>query len=133
MNVAALLPKPASVPCNGCTACCKNDLIFLSPQMGDRPETYLTMPATNPLTGQSGLALQKGDRGCVYLGEAGCTIHDRVPAVCRTFDCRAMLKGLKSLPRAEQHRLKKLLGKQGLLSAEVIAAAKARMHTLEEA
>lgn len=26
--------------------------------------------------------------GCSYLGEAGCTIYDKRPATCRSYDCR---------------------------------------------
>ena len=29
-----------------------------------------------------------GALSCVYLGDAGCTIHERAPYVCRKFDCR---------------------------------------------
>ena len=34
--------------------------------------------------------LPSGD--CVYLGEGGCTIHDRAPSACRDFDCREYFK-----------------------------------------
>lgn len=26
--------------------------------------------------------------GCLYLGEAGCTVYDQRPATCRSYDCR---------------------------------------------
>lgn len=29
----------------------------------------------------------KDDGACVYLGEHGCTIHDRAPTICRQFSC----------------------------------------------
>jgi Fe-S-cluster containining protein len=35
------------------------------------------------------LVLQRrSDGACVHLGERGCTVYERRPAVCRTFDCR---------------------------------------------
>jgi Fe-S-cluster containining protein len=34
--------------------------------------------------------LPNGD--CFYLGEQGCTIHDRAPHECRQYDCRAMFR-----------------------------------------
>jgi len=81
-------PRLARVPCNGCTACCQNDLIMLHPEMGDDPTRYACHPAVNPITGQPGWALDhKPGGGCVYLGEAGCTIHPAHPAICREFDC----------------------------------------------
>jgi len=32
--------------------------------------------------------LPNGD--CVYLGDNGCTIHGRAPALCRAADCRSV-------------------------------------------
>ena len=134
--MTVFVPAPADVPCNGCTACCKHDLIFLHPEQGDDPATYEghVMQATNPLTGESGLALtHKPEGGCSYLGDHGCTIHGRAPAICRTFDCRKMFASLFELPRPERRRVMKTLQKQGLLGMEVIEAAQARMHTLDPA
>lgn len=123
-----------SVPCNGCTACCMNDLIFVHPKMGDIVESYDTMPVTNPLTGESGFALKhKPEGGCIYLGEDGCTIHHRAPAVCREFDCRKMYQQLFSIPRPERRRLQRQMKKKNLMSKAVLDAARARLHTLEEA
>lgn len=91
-----------SVPCNGCTACCRNDLLILHPEMGDDPSTYETMQVTNPLTGSPSFALKhKPEGGCFYLGPDGCTIHDRAPAICREFDCRKLFQ---RFTRAERRR-----------------------------
>jgi Fe-S-cluster containining protein len=39
------------------------------------------------------MILNRKDNGeCIYLGADGCTIHDRAPWVCRTFDCRELYK-----------------------------------------
>jgi Fe-S-cluster containining protein len=32
--------------------------------------------------------LARSHDGCTYLGEAGCTIYDKRPATCRSYDCR---------------------------------------------
>lgn len=114
------------VPCNGCTACCQYDLIFLHPECGDIVASYRTMPARNPLTGREGLALQhKPEGGCIYLGEAGCTIHDRSPAICREFDCRRFYLGFT---RPERRRLLR----SGVIHKDVLDAGKARLDTLKE-
>lgn len=129
----------AMVPCNGCTACCINDLIFLKPEFGDRVEDHAgnTVEASNPLTGERGVALKHKPKreggGCIYLGPTGCTIHGRAPAVCRAFDCRRLYLSLFDIPRVERRRLQRDLQKRGLMSREVIEAGKARLHTLEKA
>lgn len=120
----------ATVPCNGCTACCRYDLIMLDPEHGDRAELYLTEPARNPITGELGLALQqKRDGGCVYLGEHGCTIHDRAPAICREFDCRKFYRdSYMARPRPERRRLLR----NHLIGKAVLEAGRSRLHTLDE-
>lgn len=65
------------VHCNGCTACCRGWNVELQPQ--DDWSTY---------DHQEGVLRRTADGACVYLGDAGCTIHDRAPYVCRKFDCR---------------------------------------------
>lgn len=125
----------SKVPCNGCTACCQRDLIFLHPEHGDDPRNYPgnVMEAKHPLTGEQGLALKhKPNGGCVYVTDAGCSIHGKAPAICREFDCRRLAKSLLDLPRPERRRWQRMLGGQHLLSAEVFEAGKARMHTLKE-
>lgn len=124
----------ANVPCNGCTACCQHDLVFLHPEQGDIVESFITFEVTNPLTGEHGHALQhkaKADGGgCVYVGPAGCTIHDRVPAVCKAFDCRQLYLDLMSIPRPRRRKLLKQMRSHGLAGNPVLMAGKARLETL---
>lgn len=55
---------------------------MLHPALGDDPVLYETEPT------KYGLKLrQKEDGSCFYLGEAGCTIWDRAPGLCRAFSC----------------------------------------------
>lgn len=117
----------ANVPCNGCTACCRNDAIVLLPEMGDDQAAYRTFPATNPITGRPCRMLaKKPDGACVYLGRAGCTIHGRAPAICREFDCRSFYRAFS---RPERRRLVK----DGHCDAAVFAAGRARLASLQEA
>jgi Fe-S-cluster containining protein len=93
------------VPCDGCTACCRNELVILHPEDGDVISTYRTHPIRHPMTGALAFALDHKPNGdCVYLGESGCTIHNRAPAVCRSFDCRRLYSLLTSKQRREQSK-----------------------------
>lgn len=117
----------SAVPCAGCTACCKNELLMLHPEMGDKPEAYETQDVTNPLTGKPGIALkQKRNGDCTYLGDDGCTIHDRAPAICREFDCRQFF-----LNMGDRATRRKLLS-QGLLTKEVMDAGRKRLASLPQ-
>jgi hypothetical protein len=90
-------PFESTVPCNGCTACCRNELVTIEPEDGD-PGQWLTQPATDPLSGEQVLRLAaKADGACHYLGPKGCTIYDRRPVMCRAFDCRGMVRMLGAL------------------------------------
>lgn len=115
----------ADVPCIGCTICCKNELLFLHPEMGDVPSDYETQKALNPITGRLGLALKHNSNGnCIYLGMHGCTIHGKAPAICKEFDCRKLLLAIGGRP-AQRRALK-----TGLITKDVFDAGRARMHTL---
>jgi len=48
------------------------------------------------------------DGDCVYLGEAGCTIHDHAPALCRAADCRALALRIDFDTAQRLHRLRRL-------------------------
>jgi uncharacterized protein len=120
----------AVVPCNGCTACCQKDLLFLHPEMGDVEANYETEPAFNPLTGRWGLALRhKANGECIYLGQGGCTIHGRAPAICQEFDCRRFYQAF--VQRYDRPTRRRMV-REGQVGKAVIEAAKARLHTLEE-
>jgi hypothetical protein len=103
-------PQKITVPCNGCTACCRNNLVLLMPGEGDIPEAYERQRIE---AGVEALAHQpNGD--CWYLGQNGCTIHNRKPVRCRAFDCRRFIL---STPRE-------------LIPDDIYQAGKARAHTL---
>lgn len=121
------LVQRSNVPCNGCTLCCQNDLLILHPEMGDDPNAYETMRCVNPITGKPALALaHKKEGGCIYLGDNGCTIHDKAPAICREFDCRKLFL---SMTRPERRRAIKA----GLADKGVFEMGRARLPSLPAA
>lgn len=97
------------VSCNGCTICCKNDMIFLHPEHGDKKEDYEVEPAINPITEEKGFALKKKKNGdCIYLCENWCSIHDKSPIICQEFDCGDFYRGfIERTSRSERRRLVK--------------------------
>lgn len=89
------MSERAIVPCNGCRQCCRGEVVYLHPERGDDTSQYHTREVFNPMTNMMGLALmQRGNGDCFYLGVAGCTIHERAPAICRAFDCKAFYERL---------------------------------------
>lgn len=107
----------ADVPCNGCTQCCRYGLIFLDPDRDD-VASYETMTGIDPRTGRDQPMLKhKPDGSCVYLGDGGCTIHARAPAVCREFDCRSFYLSLTRAERRAANGIHK----------DVLAEGKARL------
>ena len=115
----------ANVPCGGCRACCRNDRIILHPEHGDDPASFEIEPTWNPLTNRPALMLKHKPNGdCIYLGEEGCTIHDRAPAICREFDCRRFfMKFSRAERRAGVSR--------GLLTKAILDAGRERMRSLD--
>lgn len=85
-----------SVPCDGCTLCCRGDAISIHPELGDDASQYQTVPHFIPELAAKGILMlaHKPDHSCVYLGERGCTIHGKAPALCREFDCRGLVRKL---------------------------------------
>lgn len=73
------------MPCNGCTACCEQDLLLL--QDGDDPTQFRTR-----LVNGSYVLDHKPNGDCTYLTRGqGCAIWDRRPSRCRGLDCRSFL------------------------------------------
>ncbi len=76
--------KNTEVPCNGCQLCCHRDTITI--QVGDDAASYKTVPHER-IPGALMLDHKPND-DCIYLGDAGCTIYERRPQICRDMDCR---------------------------------------------
>jgi Fe-S-cluster containining protein len=123
---APLILKVANVPCNGCTACCKVQRVILYPQVDDVAsyETEESIFQDKTLH----VLKQKPNGSCVYLGEKGCTIHYRAPAVCRAFDCRLWYLHFKNM----SDKQKKTMRKNGFQFQDtVLEAGKSRLVTLK--
>jgi Putative zinc- or iron-chelating domain len=89
----------SDVPCNGCTACCRGHIVVLS----DKDEA--NMPAYDwRQLGKHKVLNNKPNGDCAHVGPDGCTIYEKRPAVCRTYDCR---KHFKSLTGNERRRFSK--------------------------
>ncbi len=108
---------PSSVPCNGCTACCRGDIITLHPEMGDDPSQYETREVEIPGRGTVHVIIKNDDGNCVYLGRNGCTIHDRAPAICQEFDCAGLVL------KAGNSGVREML-QRGVMSKEVAKRGK---------
>ncbi len=121
MTPAPTKPR-TGVPCNGCTACCRRELLILHPELGDDPSEYDHLKIINPITGKPALALKLGEHGgCVYLTDDGCSIHERVPALCKKFDCRDLYK--------RRHRISRRFGNEMLDDhSEVMQAGKKHLR-----
>jgi Fe-S-cluster containining protein len=121
--------EQTDVPCNDCTECCgSNQALVLHPERGDNVESYRHRVVTDQASGQPAYLLATDGAGkCVYLGtsgcKTGCTIYDRRPLLCRSFDCR---KHYLILPREDRDNLVRL----GLSSRSVFNAGRARLKSL---
>ncbi|MDP3139798.1 MAG: YkgJ family cysteine cluster protein [Burkholderiaceae bacterium] len=73
------------VHCNGCTACCKHDRVFLGPK--DDPKAYRWH-----VEGAYAVLDRKADGSCVYLTDAGCGIYGKAPDICQRMDCRELVQ-----------------------------------------
>lgn len=119
------------VPCNGCTACCRGELVVICEEIDGDPGKWDTVALAE--CGEAGVlanemmhgfgdlrVLRQVEGACVYLGDQGCTIYERRPAMCRSFDCRAMVRDV-------------LLGKcPGSLEGPVMRAGLERLPSLRE-
>jgi hypothetical protein len=115
--------EQTDVPCGGCTECCKSGQgLFLHPEQGDDVSSYQVKVVADS-EGPVYLLATTESGACVYLGASGCTIYDRRPLLCRSFDCR---KHYLILPRQDRDNLVRL----GLSSRAVFNAGRARLKTL---
>lgn len=122
---APVTNTPVSVPCNGCTLCCHRDMIMLMPEAGDDVDSYEHEIRTVPGVGSIATVKKGADGYCIYLGANGCTIHDRAPTICKSFDCRDLYRS------KTRHERRRLVAK-GVCSKEVFDAGRVRLHTLIE-
>lgn len=112
---------PASVPCGGCTLCCKSgELIAITADDVPPPGGYQMMEVP-AIAGLQALAQRPGG-ACVYVTDAGCSIHQWAPMVCKAFSCA----GLYAMtPRHERRRFAR-----GDAYVQALYKQGRKMHTL---
>src|SRR5271170_6311610 len=103
----AQLDEQTEVHCGGCTQCCRSGQgLLLHPEQGDDVASYRVQVRAGADDGTFVYLLDTNENGeYVYLGPSGCTIYDRRPLLCRTFDCR---KHYLILPRHDRDNLVRL-------------------------
>lgn len=119
------MTERSSVPCGSCHSCCRGDVIILMPDKGDVVESYQHDILALPIVGPIAVVSKGFDGNCIYLGADGCSIHDRAPVICRTFDCRRLF-----LSKTRKER--RAMVKSGMASAEVFTAGRKRLASLPE-
>lgn len=71
------------VRCGSCTTCCRAGYrIDLRPDEGEGLDVVEE--------GGHRQVRRREDGSCIHLGEHGCTVYEKRPEVCRTYDCRLM-------------------------------------------
>jgi hypothetical protein len=92
--------------------------------LGDDVASYEFRVAKRPGSDEPVFLLATKENGeCAYLGPEGCTIYERRPVLCRSFDCR---KHYLILPRQDRDNLVRL----GMSSRDVFNAGRIRVKTL---
>lgn len=115
----------ADVPCGSCKRCCRgNSTVMLLPQEGDVVESYEHEIMDLPGAGRGAVLKRQPNGDCVYLGENGCTIHDRAPSVCRVFDCRGAYLAFMDHPRHER----RMMVSRGYIDREILAVGKTMLN-----
>ena len=87
--------SPYSYVCNACNRCCHNKAIRVGPYEALRLSRRLGITTTEFFTrhteaGGTVLQTREDDRGCVFLGPRGCTVHPDRPARMPDLSSRAL-------------------------------------------
>lgn len=121
-----LLMADAIVPCGTCHACCHSP-VEVRPDWGDDPADYrLAVSVDKTAPNQHAMVTldRKDDGSCYALRNGRCSIWEKRPRVCRTFDCRKMFVMHSKAERRE-------LVDKGYFRKAVLQAGRNRVATLE--
>ncbi len=111
------------VPCNGCTACCRNkSTVDLMPD--DDLSLYEHISIREWGGELHPMLSQKPNGDCAYLEDGKCSIYDKRPVVCRVFDCRRERYAFDT--RAKR----RAAVRKGLFAQEIFDAGAERLHTM---
>lgn len=123
-----LARQTETVNCNGCTLCCRRELVILVP--GDDTSRYpeamiidVPSPYGQP---QTRVIPHRPDGACVYLGMHGCTIYEKRPTMCRVFSCVGFVR---QWAQKSASQIRKAM-KRGEIDREVWAAGMSRIGPL---
>lgn len=97
-GVALTTSKMGDVPCGSCNLCCTRPHLhadLLPSELPAFPEAV-----SDEVMGGSWRLPKKDNGECVHLLNGQCSIYDRRPQSCRTYDCRLHLFWLKPPERA---------------------------------
>lgn len=103
--------RRGSPPCGSCSRCCYGRAVLVAPDdelwndprllhLGDDGELRVV-----PLTGS--------ERRCIFLENGRCSVYGTRPAMCREFDCRALVR----LMGGDDRRARKALARRSDLLA----------------
>lgn len=101
MNLQKLVELQQQLPplkCGKCRACCVKDTVLLDPGSDDLSYFKWRLESGRPVLDR------KANDECIYLTENGCSTHDRLPRLCRLFDCRAVVMLSTKKERKDQVR-----------------------------
>ncbi|MBD3667334.1 MAG: YkgJ family cysteine cluster protein [Parvibaculaceae bacterium] len=106
MDELELILESNPLDCGACKKCCQNNPgILLLSDAGDDPSLY--EGGVDFVDGQP-ILKRKANGDCVYLdSEKGCTIYEKRPQICRSYDCRRDYMRWISLSRQERRMQKK--------------------------
>jgi Fe-S-cluster containining protein len=124
------------VDCNGCTVCCRREVVLLIPGYDDPvdfPEA-IEIAAPHPLVNAPTTRMlpHRPDGACVYLGMHGCTIYAKRPVMCRAFSCVGYVERALEKRAMTPSRLRRAI-KSGEIDADVWAEGMKRINSSEAA
>lgn len=108
------------VPCNGCTACCR-DHQAVTWHPGDDASLFTAIGRVGD-DWQPMLPQHNGD--CGYLIDDKCSIYERRPRICRAFDCRR-----QAAQFTPEQQIEGIM--RNVFSAAVFRAGRERADTLK--
>lgn len=115
-ELLALRSRTASVPCEGCRACCKSDRIVLSEKDDAARFAWHFEQGVRVLD-------RKPNDECIYLTADGCGRHGDAPDICKRFDCRVLFlvtpKPMRRI-RIEQNPTMKFVYEAGKIRASTL-------------
>ena len=105
---SAARAEPFGYTCRACSRCCAHKIIQVNPYEIARLARHLRMATRefrNRYTERGAILKRNDDDVCVFLKDAGCSVHPARPLVCRLYPLgrRAAADGTEEWVRATPH------------------------------